>query len=106
VTAKGLERLCRYIARPPLAKSRLVTREDGTVVIRLKQPWAASHHPSEALACLPPGRQMTLHPKTLVVLRTNPDPVTEHYYLAFQVDTVFTTRELEAPWGHLRAQPS
>ena len=37
---KGLERLCRYIARPPLAKSRLETREDGTVVIRLKQPWA------------------------------------------------------------------
>ena len=24
----------------PLAKSRLETREDGTVVIRLKQPWA------------------------------------------------------------------
>jgi hypothetical protein len=37
---KGLERLCRYIARPPLAKSRLETRNDGTVVIRLKQPWA------------------------------------------------------------------
>jgi hypothetical protein len=37
---KGLERLCRYIARPPLAKSRLETRQDGTVVIRLKQPWA------------------------------------------------------------------
>ena len=37
---KGLERLCRYIARPPLAKSRLETRDDGTVVIRLKQPWA------------------------------------------------------------------
>ena len=37
---KGLERLCRYIARPPLAKSRLETRPDGTVLIRLKHPWA------------------------------------------------------------------
>jgi hypothetical protein len=37
---KGLERLCRNIARPPLAKSRLESRDDGTVVIRLKQPWA------------------------------------------------------------------
>jgi len=57
------------------------------------------HHPFEALACLPPDRQMTLHPETLSALRANPDPVTEHYYLAFQVDTVFTTPEFEAPWG-------
>jgi hypothetical protein len=37
---KGLERLCGYIARPPLAKRRLESRKDGTVEIRLKQPWA------------------------------------------------------------------
>lgn len=32
----GLERLCRYILRPPLAKDRLQRREDGSVVVQLK----------------------------------------------------------------------
>lgn len=36
----GLERLCRYISRPPLARSRLEEREDGSLVLRLKQPWS------------------------------------------------------------------
>ncbi len=31
-----LERLCRYILRPPLAKDRLQRREDGSVVVQLK----------------------------------------------------------------------
>jgi hypothetical protein len=43
---KGLERLCRYIARPPLAKSRLETRDDGTVVIRLVSPGLMGRVPS------------------------------------------------------------
>ena len=37
---KGLERLCRYIARPPLAKSRLEQRPDGSVRLLLKRPWS------------------------------------------------------------------
>jgi hypothetical protein len=45
-TGIKLSRLCRYIARPPLAKSRLETREDGTVVIRLKQPRLMGRVPS------------------------------------------------------------
>jgi len=36
----GLERLCRYILRPPLAKGRLERREDGTVVVGLKRAWS------------------------------------------------------------------
>jgi len=35
-----LERLCRYILRPPLAKSRLERREDGTLVVGLKREWS------------------------------------------------------------------
>jgi hypothetical protein len=35
----GLERLCRYIARPAIAQDRLSTRYDGKVVYRLRHPW-------------------------------------------------------------------
>lgn len=37
---KGLERLCRYVARPPLAKPRLEERPDGGVRIQFKHPWS------------------------------------------------------------------
>ena len=37
---QGLERLARYIARPPLAKSRLEQRPDGSVSLTLKTPWS------------------------------------------------------------------
>jgi Putative transposase/Transposase zinc-binding domain len=34
-----LERLCRYVARPPLANDRLEERPDGRLLLRLKTPW-------------------------------------------------------------------
>ena len=37
---KGLEALCRYIERPPLAKSRLVSDGEGEYRILLKTPWS------------------------------------------------------------------
>jgi hypothetical protein len=36
----GLERLARYVLRPPLAKARLQQRADGTVVLGLKRAWS------------------------------------------------------------------
>ena len=36
----GLERLCRYTARPPLATQRLSSRSDGRLAYRLKRPWS------------------------------------------------------------------
>ena len=36
---KKLERLCRYVARPPLALERLGCDGDGLVVHRLKRPF-------------------------------------------------------------------
>ena len=36
----GLERLCRYIARPPLASSRIQLQRDGLVVVGLKRAWS------------------------------------------------------------------
>ena len=35
-----LEELCRYIARPPLAKSRLKILEDGQLLVKLKTRWS------------------------------------------------------------------
>ncbi len=35
-----LERLCRYVARPPLALSRLSALEDGGVELRFKRAWS------------------------------------------------------------------
>jgi len=58
-----------------------------------------SRAPFEALACLPPDRQMAVGPEALALLEANPDRVTEAYYIAFQVDTVFNTPAFEAPWG-------
>lgn len=36
---RRLERLCRYVARPPLAGERLEERPDRTLALRLKTPW-------------------------------------------------------------------
>lgn len=37
---EGLERLCRYVNRPALAKGRLERRPDGAVLLRLKRAWS------------------------------------------------------------------
>lgn len=37
---EGLERLCRYVLRPPLAKSRLERRWDGGLDLHFKRAWA------------------------------------------------------------------
>jgi hypothetical protein len=34
-----LERLCRYLLRPPVAEDRLFLASDGSVLVRLKTPW-------------------------------------------------------------------
>ena len=36
---KRLERLCRYVARPPLATDRLHRRSDGKLVYLFRKPW-------------------------------------------------------------------
>src|SRR5206468_5320228 len=35
----GLERLCRYVLRPPFAQERLRLRRDGRVALELKTAW-------------------------------------------------------------------
>ncbi len=49
-----LERLCRYVLRPPLAGDALESTEDGRLLLRLRRPWrdgtrAIRFEPSELL---------------------------------------------------------
>ena len=37
---KGLERLCRYLMRPPFSRERLTLQDDGNIQLRLKRPWS------------------------------------------------------------------
>jgi len=48
----GLEHLCRYLARPPIANDRLQELPDGRLALRFKQVWRddyASHCTSLSL---------------------------------------------------------
>ena len=36
---KGLENLCRYVLRPPVAQERLKLRNDGTISYKMKKAW-------------------------------------------------------------------
>lgn len=64
----GLERLCRYIARPPLSHDRLRKREDGLLELRLKTPWRdgtthlvlSPHELLEKLAAIIPPPRVNL----------------------------------------------
>jgi hypothetical protein len=37
---KGLEALCRHVARPPLSAGRLAELPDGQLSLRLKRAWS------------------------------------------------------------------
>jgi hypothetical protein len=41
---KRLERLCRYMARPPVCQERLAVTESGQVVVRFKNAWRNGAH--------------------------------------------------------------
>ncbi|MCP5067272.1 MAG: transposase [bacterium] len=64
-----LERLCRYIARPPIAQDRLAVARDGSIVYRFRKTWrngkrAVVMDPmtfiSRLAALIPPPRYHTL----------------------------------------------
>ncbi len=63
----GLERLCRYVLRPPFAQERLRLRSDGRVALELKRAWndgtrVLVFEPLEfleRLAAATPGRKPT-----------------------------------------------
>ena len=43
---RQLERLCRYLLRPPIAEERLSLRSDGTLLLEFKSLGATAHGPS------------------------------------------------------------
>ena len=46
----GLERLCRYVLRPPLARTRLQRRGDGLLVLTLRKIEQAAHRAEDQQA--------------------------------------------------------
>lgn len=90
---RRVERLCRYITRPPVAQDRLEQRSDGKLELTFKKPWrdgtrALVLEPDDLIARLvaavPPPRFHTLRyfgvlsshssRRALVVPRAPPDP--------------------------------
>jgi hypothetical protein len=66
----GLERLCRYVLRPPFAQERLRLRSDGRVALELKTAWHDGtrelvFEPLEFLECL---AAMTPRPETNLLI--------------------------------------
>lgn len=66
----GLERLCRYVLRPPLARSRLTWTEHGNLRLRFKRPWddgtdgllmTPSQFLARLVAIIPPPRRNLIH---------------------------------------------
>ncbi|MEO1484045.1 MAG: transposase [Myxococcota bacterium] len=56
---RGLEKLCRYVARPPVANQRLEELSDGRIAYRLKRAWSDGttevvYEPHELIAKLVP----------------------------------------------------
>jgi len=114
----GLERLCRYMARPPIPQDRLAWREDGTLVLSLKRTRRGARGRSSRvraivfkplaliarLAALVPAPYMHLrrfygvfgphHKLRARILPTQPDPATS--------DTpVAPKRPKSMPWAAL-----
>jgi putative transposase len=66
----GLERLCRYVLRPPLAQERLRRRSDGRIMLELKTAW---HDGTRELVFEPPAllerlAAMTPRPETNLLI--------------------------------------
>jgi hypothetical protein len=96
----GLERLCRYIMRPPLASERLEELPDGTIFLRFKKPWrdgteGIGFEPVDFLAKLaalvPPPRMHLLRFHGIYAPNAHLRP---------EVLPEFNIDELEASCGH------
>ncbi len=115
----ALERLARYVLRPPLARARLTERSDGTLRLRLKRPWSdgttALHLTAvelvEKLAALvaPPRCNTVLYHGVLAArsawrsrLVPSPRPASEDPpTLRLVRPEVASDRSRWAPWAHL-----
>jgi Putative transposase len=66
----GVERLCRYVLRPPFAQERLRLRRDGRVALELKMAWRDGTRELvfEPLECLERLAAMTPRPETNLLI--------------------------------------
>jgi hypothetical protein len=116
----GLERLCRYIARPPLGRARLEEQPDGTILLRLKTPWSdgtaairltRAELVERLLALLPPPRKNDIlfhgvfagHAawRTEIVPTPDPDRTPEHLHLRLTKAPTPSPSPSWIPWAAL-----
>jgi hypothetical protein len=117
---KGLERLCRYLLRPPLAKARIGEDENGDIVVGLKRAWSDGTTQIvlsrleflERLAALvpPPGRNTILYHGILaahaagraeVVPRPSPESKSAKATIKLVRTEVSSNESRWLPWAEL-----
>jgi hypothetical protein len=64
----GVERLCRYVLRPPFAQERLQLRRDGRIALELKRAWHTQELVFEPLEFLERLAAMTPRPETNLLI--------------------------------------
>ena len=117
---EGLERLCRYLARPPVGRERLEEQPDGSILLRLKTAWSdgtsaillsRSELLQRLLAIVPPPRKndVLFHgvfaPRAAwrcEVVPTPPvDETPEHLRVRLSRDGSSSTDSRHYPWASL-----
>jgi hypothetical protein len=108
----GLERLCSYVTRPPLAAGRLQLIDADHLTFRLKTPWSdgTTHlllsplELIEKLAALIPPRRLNLAPNAHERSQTVPAPPSPTVSLAPGDSPAAPLRPHRLPWAALLAR--
>jgi hypothetical protein len=85
----GLERLSRYISRPPPGRERLEEQPDGSILLRLKTPW------SDGTAALQPSRSELL--QRIIALIPPPSNNESLYHGVFSPNHAWISEIVPAP---------
>jgi len=117
---EGLERLCRYLARPPVGRERLEEQPDGSILLRLKTAWSdgtaaillsRSELLQRLLAIVPPPRknEVVFHgvfaPRSAwrseIVPSPPADTTPEHLSIRLSREDARSTDNRHYPWAAL-----
>ena len=78
-----LERLCRYVARPPLSQERLSMHRDGRVKLSFKAAWKDGTHAVllDPLAASSARPALRAHPAAAAAVRVGSDANRQHSHM-------------------------
>ena len=116
---RRLERLCRYVARPPISQERLELALDGRVILRFKRAWRNGTHAvvldpldfiARLVALIPPPRfhmlryhgVLAAHAKARAEVVPEPEPVeARQLHLALVPEPPAESKSSRYPWAYL-----